>query len=306
MYANSRICFCFITRPVMDQNMFFFGMRSTSASMTSIMSNLLPAITFLLALILRIERVNLSEGSSKLKILGTVISVAGAVSMPIYKGRCLVRGKSVGHVYHRGAANKNSISGFFLLFGSFSSWSSYMIFQAMVLRDYPFELTVAGLTCLSGTVLGIAAEIILEHDIAAWKLHVGWKLYTIIYAGIVVSGMSFCIQGYVTKEKGPVFVTAFSPLSMIVVSIFGLFFLEEDLLVGRLIGAIVITLGLYMVIWGKRGDNRCRVLPQEPQPQDVVLPQIPIVLPKQNIVLSPHNHNGSLANIYNFVSHQEH
>lgn len=72
---------------------------------------------------------NLSEGSSKLKILGTVISVAGAVTMPIYKGQCLVRGKSVGHVYHRGAANKNSISGFFLLFGSFSSWSSYMIFQ---------------------------------------------------------------------------------------------------------------------------------------------------------------------------------
>lgn len=71
----------------------------------------------------------------------------------------------------------------------------------------------------------------------------------------------------------------------------------------RLIGAVVITLGLYMVIWGKRGDNRCRVLPQEPQ--EVVLPQIPIVLPKQDIVLSPHNHNGSLANIYNFVSHQE-
>lgn len=50
-----------------------------------------------------------------------------------------------------------------------------------------------------------------------------------------------------------------------------------------------------MVIWGKRGDNR--VLPQEPQ--EVVLPQIRIVLPKQEIVLSPCN--VSSANIQNFV-----
>jgi hypothetical protein len=65
-----------------------------------------------------------------MKILGTVISVAGAVSMAIYKGRCLVRGKSIGNVYYHGkAVNKSSVSGFFLLLGSFSSWSSYMILQ---------------------------------------------------------------------------------------------------------------------------------------------------------------------------------
>lgn len=51
-----------------------------------------------------------------------------------------------------------------------------------------------------------------------------------------------------------------------------------------------------MVIWGKRGDNR--VLPQEPQ--EVVLPEIPIVLPKQDIVLSPHNGSLPLPNIYKF------
>jgi hypothetical protein len=56
----------------------------------------------------------------------------------------------------------------------------------------------------------------------------------------------------------------------------------------RLIGAIVITLGLYMVIWGKRGDNR--VLPQEPQV--VVLPQI-------RVVSSPRN--ATSENIHNFV-----
>ncbi|KAJ4814938.1 WAT1-related protein [Rhynchospora pubera] len=230
----------------------------------------------------RIERVNWRESSSKLKILGAVISVAGALLMALYKGQCLVRGISVGNVYHRGPTKFNSVSGFFLLIGSFYSWSAYMILQTLVLKDYPFELTVAGLTCVSGTVLGIVAEIIFEHNVSAWKLHLGWKLYAIIYAGVFISGMSFCIQGYVTMEKGPVFVTAFSPLSMIVVSIFGIFFLEEDLLVGRLIGAIVITLGLYMVIWGKRGDNR-RV--NRVTPQEVVLPQIPIVLPKKDNVL---------------------
>ncbi|KAK1301541.1 WAT1-related protein [Acorus calamus] len=56
------------------------------------------------------------------------------------------------------------------------------------------------------------------------------------------------------KERGPVFVTAFSPLSMIIVAILGSIVLEENFYLGMLIGAVVIVSGLYLVVWGKSKD----------------------------------------------------
>nr|GMD26043.1 WAT1-related protein At2g39510-like [Ipomoea batatas] len=57
------------------------------------------------------------------------------------------------------------------------------------------------------------------------------------------------------KEKGPVFVTAFNPLSMIIVAIMGSFMLSEQLDLGKALGAGVIVIGLYMVLWGKKQDR---------------------------------------------------
>ncbi|KAK4795311.1 hypothetical protein SAY86_013305 [Trapa natans] len=57
------------------------------------------------------------------------------------------------------------------------------------------------------------------------------------------------------EDEGPVFITAFNPLSMVIVAILGSFILHEILTVGRIIGALVIVTGLYMVLWGKSKDE---------------------------------------------------
>lgn len=56
------------------------------------------------------------------------------------------------------------------------------------------------------------------------------------------------------KARGPVFVTAFSPLCMVIVAVMGSFILFEQMYLGRVIGAVVIVLGLYLVVWGKSND----------------------------------------------------
>ena len=50
------------------------------------------------------------------------------------------------------------------------------------------------------------------------------------------SGVAYYVQGIVIQERGPVFVTAFSPLCMVLVTVLGSFILAE-----------VITLGRYVV-----------------------------------------------------------
>jgi hypothetical protein len=50
--------------------------------------------------------------------------------------------------------------------------------------------------------------------------------------GIICSGVAYYVQGIVIKERGPVFVTAFSPLCMIIVTVLGSI-LSEVVTLGR-------------------------------------------------------------------------
>lgn len=51
--------------------------------------------------------------------------------------------------------------------------------------------------------------------------------------GIVCSGIAYCVQGVVMKERGPVFVTAFNPLCMVIVAVLGTIILKEEINLGR-------------------------------------------------------------------------
>lgn len=80
-------------------------------------------------------------------------------------------------------------------------------------------------------------------------------IYIIFFLqGVICSGVAYYVQGVIMKSKGPVFVTAFNPLSMVIVAILSSFVLSEVMYLGRVIGAVVIVTGLYMVLWGKSKD----------------------------------------------------
>ena len=51
--------------------------------------------------------------------------------------------------------------------------------------------------------------------------------------GIMCTGVAYYLQGVVMKERGPVFVTAFNPLCMIIVAVMGSIILAEEISLGR-------------------------------------------------------------------------
>ncbi|GFP85802.1 wat1-related protein at2g39510 [Phtheirospermum japonicum] len=67
--------------PVIGQNMFYAGMKYSSATFTSAMCNLISALTFVLAWILRIEKVNLKTVRSHAKIMGTLVTVENTTTL---------------------------------------------------------------------------------------------------------------------------------------------------------------------------------------------------------------------------------
>ncbi|KAG5525030.1 hypothetical protein RHGRI_031649 [Rhododendron griersonianum] len=75
-----------ILKPILDQNLSYLGMNLTSASFASAIMNAVPAVTFVLALILRLEQLKIKEERSQATVLGTLLTFAGALIMTIYKG----------------------------------------------------------------------------------------------------------------------------------------------------------------------------------------------------------------------------
>ncbi|KAF3555588.1 hypothetical protein F2Q69_00011071 [Brassica cretica] len=143
------------------------------------------------------------------------------------------------------------------------SYACFMILQAVTLRTYQAELSLTAWICLMGTIEGTAVALVMEKgNPGAWAI--GWdtELLTAAYSGIVCSAIAYYVGGMVMKTRGPVFVTAFSPLCMIIVAIMSTVIFAEQMYLGRVLGAVVICAGLYLVIWGKGKDIEYPSTPQ--------------------------------------------
>ncbi|KAI3738401.1 hypothetical protein L2E82_28431 [Cichorium intybus] len=255
-----------LLEPVIDQNLYFLGMKATTATFAVSMCNVLPAITFVMACILRLEEVNLKSIRSQAKVIGTITTVAGAMLMTLVKGPILelfwTKGRSNSNVVNNGVDLHHSLKGAIMITVGCFSWSCFMVLQAITLKSYPAELSLTAWICLLGTAEGAIVALVMERgNTAVWAIKWDTTLLATLYSGIICSGLAYYIQGLIMKDRGPVFVTAFSPLSMIIVAIMGSIILAEQTYLGRVIGAIVIVVGLYLVVWGKSKDTKLSTLP---------------------------------------------
>nr|KJB16269.1 hypothetical protein B456_002G221300 [Gossypium raimondii] len=208
---------------------------------------------------LELEKINVKKIRSVAKIIGTAITVMGAMVMTLYKGPIIDFVKSGGAIHHgttAESADKHRVTGTIMLLGSVFCWSSFFILQSFTLKKYPAELSLTAWICFMGMLEGAGVSLVMVRDLSAWKI--GWdsRLLAATYSGIVCSGITYYVQGVVIRERGPVFVTSFSPLCMIITAALGAIILAEKLHLGSILGAIIIVLGLYTVVWGKSKDGK--------------------------------------------------
>ncbi|KAM7263407.1 hypothetical protein ACFE04_001090 [Oxalis oulophora] len=247
--------------PVIDQNFYYAGLKHTSPTFSCAMSNMLPAMTFVLAVLCRMEKVHIRKLRCQAKIAGTLITVVGAMLMTLYKGPILEMVWSK-HSHSNETTTSNESSDKEWLFGSFLlviatlAWALLFVLQTKALETYKsHQFTLTTLICFVGTLQAIVVTLVMEHKPSAWQIGWDMNLLAAAYAGIVTSSLSYYVQGLVIKKKGPVFATAFSPLMMIVVAIMGSFILAEKIYLGMVIGGVLIVIGLYSVLWGKHKET---------------------------------------------------
>ncbi|KAE9454055.1 hypothetical protein C3L33_14022, partial [Rhododendron williamsianum] len=124
------------------------------------------------------------------------------------------------------------------------------------MKDYPAPVMVTLLGNSFTSILATAVALILERDPNAWKLRSDIELVTIVYAAIFMVSLRNIVLTWLVRNKGPVFVTMFKPLGIVIALVMGIAFLGDTLYLGSLTGALIIAIGFYSVLWGKAEEEK--------------------------------------------------
>ncbi|KAG5554394.1 hypothetical protein RHGRI_012053 [Rhododendron griersonianum] len=248
-------------------NMYFASLRYTSPTFLASMVNTIASLTFVIAIVLRLEVLDLRKPRGVAKVVGTLVSLAGVMTMTLYKGP-IVRnlGHPPIHLHGKTTIQENWLKGSILTVASCITWSIWYIMQAFTLKRYPAKLSLTTWMCFVGAAQSAVFTVCIEHKPAAWTIGFNIDLWSTIYGGLVMSGLVIFIQLWCTEEKGPVFVTMFNPLSTILVAVLAYFVLGERLYMGSILGGVVVIIGLYLLLWGKEGDQ------EEMKPEEQIVP----------------------------------
>ncbi|PRQ27128.1 putative EamA domain-containing protein [Rosa chinensis] len=260
-----------------NQGFYLLGLDNTSPTFASAIQNSVPAITFLMAVILRIEQVRLNRKDGIAKVAGTIFCVAGASVITLYKGPAIYSPTPPLQTMMMSSASSSvSMSSFttsamsvlgdakgkswtlgcLYLIGHCLSWSAWLVLQSPVLKKYPARLSVTSYTCFFGLIQFIIIAAVFERDAQAWIFHNGGEAFSILYAGVVASGIAFAVQIWCIDRGGPVFVAVYQPVQTLVVAIMASVALGEEFYLGGIIGAVLIIVGLYAVLWGKSEERK--------------------------------------------------
>ncbi|AES60544.2 putative EamA domain-containing protein [Medicago truncatula] len=241
-------------------NMYFVSFKYTSPTFIASMVNCIASLTFIIAVALRFEVLDLKNPHGISKVLGTLISLAGVMTMTLYKGPVMSNFWrplfTIQPTIASSVNEKSQFKGSLLIVLCCVTWSLCFIMQASTLKRYPAQLSLTTWMCFIGAAQSAIFTVIAEHNNpSAWIIGLNIDLWSTIYGGIVVSGLLTYTQLWCTEKKGPVFVTMFNPLSTIFVAILAYSVLGEKLYLGSMIGALIVIMGLYLLLWGKEGDR---------------------------------------------------
>ncbi|KAL5860432.1 hypothetical protein ACOSQ3_001739 [Xanthoceras sorbifolium] len=242
-----------------SQIMGYTGINYSSPTLASAISNLTPAFTFILAIIFRMEKVSSRKTSSQAKVLGTILSIGGAFVVTLYKGPPIIIVSPSPSILldqrlHSSDSNNWVIGGLFLT-AEYILIPLWYIVQAQIMKVYPAELTVVFFYNLCVSFIAAIVGLITERDSSAWRVRPDIALASILCSGLFGSCMNNTVHTWALRVKGPVYVAMFKPLSIAIAIAMGVMFLGDTLHLGSVIGATVISLGFYTVMWGKAKEE---------------------------------------------------
>lgn len=256
------------------QNLAYVGLSYSSPILACGMGNLIPSISFIISVISRKAKIDWRSSSFQAKVAGTVISIMGAVSITLYTGPVIKYSPSRQLQLHLSrklflfsSSHENWILGAILLAAASFTISIWNIIQVKTLEAYPEAMTIVSFYILFGTIMSAVLSLFLEGNSSAWILKPNMELLVIVLTAVFSSIIRSRVQKWCMRSKGPFYVPMFKPMGIPIATMCGCLFFAYTFHYGSIMGAFVVGLGTYMVMWGqiteddvyKTNDNGLRV-----------------------------------------------
>ncbi|KAI5405597.1 hypothetical protein KIW84_052390, partial [Lathyrus oleraceus] len=159
----------------LQQNLYIKSLALVSATYTITMLNLIPAITYVLAVSLRMEKPNLGTPAGKAKLMGTLSGIGGAMILTLYEGKRLFNlslhidllQNATSTTHH--SPTGSHVWGLMLALGTALSFSLWFITQSNMSQNFPWHYSIAALTSIMGAIQSFIYAICTERDWSQWK-----------------------------------------------------------------------------------------------------------------------------------------
>ncbi|KAK4263267.1 hypothetical protein QN277_028703 [Acacia crassicarpa] len=259
--SRSIICRIFVTSVLSCavQTLMYSGIQLSSPTLSSAAIDLVPAFTFIIAIVSSMENLDLKLRSGQAKAIGTVVSITGALVVTLYKGLPItpqpLPEKPLMNWALRSQYSNWLLGGFLLSIASLCL-SILIVVQVWILKDYPAELMVTTICCSFVVVLSAIVALIAEGASEAWILKPDMELVAIFYSAIFTISIRSVVYAWAGRKKGPIYVAMFNPLGMVIAVGMGFIFLRESLYLGSMIGICIIGIGFYSVMWGMAQEEK--------------------------------------------------
>ncbi|KAK1361046.1 hypothetical protein POM88_045520 [Heracleum sosnowskyi] len=239
----------------MAMGLYYYGLRDTTATYATNFLNLIPIVTFIFSTILRIENLGLHSGVGKIKTMGAMLCLAGALTVSLYKGPAVISHHNA-HPLIVTKAKTNYLSGTMFLVASVLSYGLWFISQVKLFKVFPCKYMSTMLICIIAAVQQVVIGLCIDHSKSSWSLGFNLNLVTIVYSGALSTAATFCLVSWAVAERGPTYPSMFNPLALITVAVVEALFMSEELKLGSLVGMLLIILGLYAFLWAKKKESK--------------------------------------------------
>ncbi|WMV56597.1 hypothetical protein MTR67_049982 [Solanum verrucosum] len=256
------LCYLFLSAIVgasLTQYLFLLGIQYTSATFACAFLNMVPVVTFLMALLFGLETTNIKDRSGRAKVIGTLICLGGAFLLTFYKGKPLIHfshfkdlSQTLEEPISSSKRNVQWIFGSMILFAGTILWSSWFLIQAKIGKKYPCQYSSTVIMTFFSAIQSAILTFSTDRTLSIWipkeKII---DMLSVVYTGLIGSGLCFVGMSWCVKKRGPVFTAAFSPLIQVMAAMLDVPILHEQLHLGSVIGSVIVIVGLYFLLWGK-------------------------------------------------------